>query len=140
MHDEFPHLPKKNRKNYNLIIFFRIASEHEDPDLVRSSNNLPNDDQIDTENICENKDLVMNFEEEVYNELENKLKEKHEMNEKIITDAIVAAANEEEDDEEKNPDEEAIHFVELNPNNLEKKFRSSFHTIIAPESNNVTYF
>ena len=119
-----------------MIIFFRIASEHEDPDLVRSSN----DDQIDTENICENKDLVMNFEEEVYNELENKLKEKHEMNEKIITDAIVAAANEEEDDEENNPDEEAIHFVELNPNNLEKKFRSSFHTIIAPESNNVTYF
>ena len=133
---------KKNRKNYNLIIFFRIASEHEDPDLVRSSNNLPNDDQIDTENICENKDLVMNFEEEVYNELENKLKEKHEMNEKIITDAIVAAANEDVDDyDEKIPDDEAIHFVELNPNNFEKNFRSSFDILIAPESNqNVTYF
>ena len=84
----------------------------------------------------------MNFEEEVYNELENKLKEKHEINEKIITDAIVAAANDEEDDDdgENMPEEEAIHFVELNPNNLEKKFRSSFHTLIAPESNNVTYF
>ena len=127
-----------------MIIFFRIASEHEDPDLGRdlgrSSNILPNDDQIDTENICENKDLVMNFEEEVYNELENKLKEKHEMNEKIITDAIVAAANEDVDDE-KIPDEEAIHFVELNPNNFEKNFRSSFDILIAPESNqNVTYF
>merc|ERR1712141_189800 len=32
----------------------RIASEQEDPDLGRSSNILPNDDQIDTEYICEN--------------------------------------------------------------------------------------
>ena len=84
----------------------------------------------------------MNFEEEVYNELENKLKEKHDINEKIITDAIVAAANEDVDDyDEKIPDDEAIHFVELNPNNFEKNFRSSFDILIAPESNqNVTYF
>ena len=122
--------------HYDFI--FRIATEQ--PDLVIRSSNNPNDEQVDYEINSENKDLVMNFEEEVYNELENKLKEKHDINEKIITDAIVAAANEDVDDE-KIPDEEAIHFVELNPNNFEKNFRSSFDILIAPESNqNVTYF
>ena len=66
-----------------------------------------------------NMDLVKNFQEEIYSEIEDKFK-KHE------------------DDDDEDDVETRTHYVELNPNLLAKNYRSSFNMII-PSNNDVTH-
>ena len=80
-----------------------------------------------------NMDLVKNFQEEIYSEIEDKFK-KHEEFKKNVTECkIDNNGNDDEDDVETR-----THYVELNPNLLAKNYRSSFNMII-PSNNDVTH-
>ena len=78
-----------------------------------------------------NMDLVKNFQEEIYSEIEDKFK-KHEEFKKNVTEC---RDNNDGDDEDV---EARTHYVELNPNLLAKNYRSSFNMII-PSNNDVTH-
>ena len=81
-----------------------------------------------------NMDLVKNFQEEIYSEIEDKFK-KHEEFKKNVTECKID--NNDNDDEDDDV-ETRTHYVELNPNLLAKNYRSSFNMII-PSNNDVTH-
>ena len=112
-----------------FTIFYRITIDK--PDLVKS---IAYEEPIQFfENENKRIDLVTTFEEEIYDELENKFKKQNNEKNEII------AANSNLKKTE-NSENQATHYVELNPQNLDSVFRSSFNCLIFPENNDVTHF
>ena len=79
-----------------------------------------------------NMDLVKNFQEEIYSEIEDTFK-KHEEFKKNVTECKIDKNDDDDDDVGTR-----THYVELNPNLLAKNYRSSFNMII-PSNNDVTH-
>ena len=107
---------------------FSYRNTIDKPDLVKS---IANEEFFENDN--KRIDLVTTFEEEIYDELENKFKKQNDEKNEII------AANSNLKKTE-NSENQATHYVELNPQNLDSIFRSSFNCLIFPENNDVTHF